>query len=103
MSEHPIPVGIFAASSIVPQIEFAAGIEHLKKFGFDPRIDPQVAKHHFMFPGSDEERAEAIYRFALNPTIPVLWAALSVPDWNRFFGVLWLRGPMLPDPLHALA
>ena len=58
--KHGIPVGIFAASSIVPQIEFSIGIEHLKKFGFDPRIDEQVGKHHFMFPGTDEERARAI-------------------------------------------
>jgi muramoyltetrapeptide carboxypeptidase len=88
MSEQSFPVGIFAASSIVPEIEFAAGIEHLKKFGFDPRIDPQVRKHHFMFPGSDEERAEAIYRFAVNPTIPVLWAARGGYGAGRLLPIL---------------
>ena len=67
-----IPVGIFAASSIVPQIEFAAGIEHLTQFGFDPRVHEQVHHRHFIFPGDDESRAQAIYGLALEPSIPVL-------------------------------
>ena len=88
MSEHPTPVGIFAASSIVPQIEFAAGIEHLRKFGFDPRVAPQVSAHHFMFPGGDEERAEAIFGFAQDPTIPVLWAARGGYGAGRLLPIL---------------
>ena len=83
-----IPVGIFAASSIVPQIEFAAGIEHLKKFGFDPRIDPQVNEHHFIFPGDDESRADAIYRLALDPAIPILWAARGGYGAGRLLPIL---------------
>src|SRR5690349_9411111 len=74
-SAKPIPVGIFAASSIVPQIEFAAGIEHLKQFGFEPRVHAQVHQRHFIFPGDDESRAAAIYEMAVDPSIPVLWAA----------------------------
>src|SRR6266550_4247873 len=73
--EQRIRVGIFAASSIVPEIEFDAGIEHLKRFGFDPVIHEQVRAHHFMFPGDDESRAQAVYGFANDPTIEVLWAA----------------------------
>ena len=86
--ERKTPVGIFAASSIVPQIEFAAGIEHLKKFGFDPRIDPQVNEHHFIFPGDDESRADAIYRLALDPTIPILWAARGGYGAGRLLPIL---------------
>lgn len=88
MSDQIRPVGIFAASSIVPQIEFAAGIEHLKKFGFDPRIAAQVSKHHFMFPGDDEERAQAIYDLALDPSIPVLWAARGGYGAGRLLPIL---------------
>jgi muramoyltetrapeptide carboxypeptidase LdcA involved in peptidoglycan recycling len=55
--------------------EFDAGVEHLRKFGFDPRIESQVAEDNFIFPGADDARAEAIYRLALDPTIPILWAA----------------------------
>src|SRR4051812_25065367 len=82
------PVGIFAASSIVPQIEFDAGIEHLKKAGFDPRIDPQVHQHHFMFPGDDEARAAAMYNFAVDPAIPVLWAARGGYGAGRLLPIL---------------
>jgi muramoyltetrapeptide carboxypeptidase len=71
----PVPVGIFAASSIVPPVEFQAGVEHLKTFGFEPRVHAQVGAAHFMFPGDDETRTRAIYDFATDPTVPILWAA----------------------------
>lgn len=83
-----IPVGIFAASSIVPPIEFAVGIEHLKKFGFEPRIAEQVLAHHFMFPGTDESRAQSIYDFAMDPTIQVLWAARGGYGAGRLLPIL---------------
>jgi muramoyltetrapeptide carboxypeptidase len=69
------PVGIFAASSIVPQIEFNAGVTHLRASGFEPRLESQVTSAEFLFPGSDEARAEAIYRLATDPSLRVLWAA----------------------------
>ena len=68
-------VGIFAASSVVPKLEFDAGVEHLREFGFDPRIEAQVTTEHFLFPGTDAARAEAIHRLALDPSVDVLWAA----------------------------
>src|SRR5438067_12574578 len=83
-----VPVGIFAASSIVPQIEFEAGVAHLRKFGFEPRVEAQVSHHHFMFPGDDESRAGAIYRLALAPTIPVLWAARGGYGAGRLLAIL---------------
>ena len=71
----PIRVGIFAASSVVPEVEFAGGIEHLRKHGFDPVIHAQVPKHHFSFAGNDIDRAGAIYEYAIDPSLPILWAA----------------------------
>jgi muramoyltetrapeptide carboxypeptidase len=68
-------VGIFAASSIVPEVEFARGVEHLKRFGFEPVVHEQVRHAAFMFPGSDESRATAIFDYGMDPAIPVLWAA----------------------------
>jgi muramoyltetrapeptide carboxypeptidase len=70
-----LPIGIFAASSVVPQVEFGAGVEHLKANGFDPRVESQVSTEHFMFAGSDDERAGAIYRLAVDPSLQILWAA----------------------------
>ncbi|MEO6436819.1 MAG: LD-carboxypeptidase [Tepidisphaeraceae bacterium] len=84
----PLPIGIFAASSIVPPIEFQAGIEFLSKSGFDPRTAEQVLKHDFIFAGSDEERAEAIYRLAIDPSIPILWAARGGYGAGRLLPIL---------------
>jgi muramoyltetrapeptide carboxypeptidase len=72
---QPIPVGIFAGSSVVPQIEFRAGVEHLRKNGFEPRIQSQVLAEEFIFPGSDAERARAFHELATDPSISILWAA----------------------------
>ena len=82
------PVGIFAASSIVPKLEFDAGVEHLKANGFDPRVAPQVGGAHFMFPGNDDERAEALYSFAIDPAVPVLWAARGGYGAGRLLPIL---------------
>lgn len=70
-----VSIGIFAASSVVPQIEFGIGIEHLKAHGFAPRIQPQVSSEHFIFAGSDEDRARSLYQLAVDPSMQILWAA----------------------------
>lgn len=88
MAGDNIKVGIFAASSIVPHVEFTAGVEHLRKFGFDPIVNAQVSKHHFMFPGSDEDRAESIYGFAKDPSVNVLWAARGGYGAGRLLPIL---------------
>src|SRR4051812_8633532 len=75
MRDNSMPVGIFAASSIVPQVEFRAGVEHLRANGFDPRIESQVTAAEFLFPGSDEARANTMYGLATDPSLGVLWAA----------------------------
>jgi muramoyltetrapeptide carboxypeptidase len=75
VSEMIVPVGIFAASSVVPQIEFGVGIEHLKAHGFEPRVESQVSAEHFIFAGSDDERALSLYRLAVDPALRILWAA----------------------------
>src|SRR4051794_35860672 len=84
----PIRVGIFAASSVVPRVEFHLGIEHLTRHGFEPMVAAQVSKQVFLFPGTDEERAEAIYNFAKDPTIPILWAARGGYGAGRLLPIL---------------
>ena len=81
-------IGIFAASSVVPEVEFAAGAEHLRANGFEPVIHPQVWSQKFIFPGSDEERASAIFELATNPSIPVLWAARGGYGAGRLLPIL---------------
>jgi muramoyltetrapeptide carboxypeptidase len=81
-------VGIFAGSSCVPEVEFAAGLEHLRANGFEPVIHPQVWGQKFIFPGSDEDRAGAIYDFAINDSVPILWAARGGYGAGRLLPIL---------------
>ncbi|MGB7158720.1 MAG: LD-carboxypeptidase [Tepidisphaeraceae bacterium] len=68
-------VGLFAASSVVPMVEFERGVSHLRASGFEPVVHEQVPKQHFTFAGADDERAAALYAQANDSTLPVLWAA----------------------------
>jgi muramoyltetrapeptide carboxypeptidase len=70
-----IRVGVVAASSTVPQVEFAIGIDHLRSAGFDVTVHPQVAEHHFTFAGTDQRRAQALYEYAIDPDFDVIWMA----------------------------
>lgn len=68
-------IGVVAPASPVGQIELNAGVEHLRKLGLDVKVHPQTAKQHFIFSGTDKERAEAFYEYASDPSIDVIWAA----------------------------
>src|SRR4051794_2245356 len=87
-AHRTLRVGIFAASSPVPEIEFAAGIDHLRASGFEPVVHAQVPKQHFTFAGPDEERAGAIYEYATDPSIDVLWAARGGYGAGRLLPIL---------------
>jgi muramoyltetrapeptide carboxypeptidase len=70
-----ISVGIVAASSVVPRAEFALGVAHLRDNGFDVTVHPQVLAQHFTFAGTDEQRANALFDFASDDSLDVIWAA----------------------------
>ncbi len=74
-AEAKTRIGIFAASSTVPMIEFERGVQHLRESGFEPIVHAQVSKQHFTFAGTDEQRVTALFEYAMDRTIPVLWAA----------------------------
>ncbi|HEX3358226.1 MAG TPA: hypothetical protein VHS31_14735, partial [Tepidisphaeraceae bacterium] len=57
-------IGIFAASSIVPVAELNLGVALLEDYGFEVFVHPQVLGRHFIYPGTDVERAEAFYEMA---------------------------------------
>src|SRR5689334_5353815 len=68
-------IGIVAASSVVPPVEFEAGVAHLRDNGFDVRVHGAVLRQHFTFAGTDEQRAGALVEFAHDPAIDVVWLA----------------------------
>ncbi len=70
-----VRVGIIAPSSKVPEVEFELGLEVLREHGIEPVVHPQVLESHLFFAGTDESRAEALWNFAFQSNLPVLWAA----------------------------
>ncbi|HEV8377581.1 MAG TPA: LD-carboxypeptidase, partial [Tepidisphaeraceae bacterium] len=74
MSQTP-RVGILATSSCVPQVELHMGLQCLHDAGFATVVHEQCSQQSFTFAGTDEERAEAIWEFATDHSIDILWCA----------------------------
>jgi muramoyltetrapeptide carboxypeptidase len=68
-------VGILATSSCVPQVELHIGLQKLHDAGFQTVVHEQCSKQSFTFAGTDEERAQALWEFATQDTIDILWCA----------------------------
>lgn len=68
-------IGVAAPASPVGQIELANGVEALRKRGFDVVVHPNCAKQHFLFAGTDVDRATAFYELAKDRSIEAIWAA----------------------------
>jgi len=68
-------VGVVAPSSVTGQVELELGLEFLRAAGFDVVRHPQCGAEHFTFAGTDEQRAAAIWQFATDSSIEVLWCA----------------------------
>ena len=81
-------VGIFAASSIVPVAEFNLGMVILKEQGFEVTVHPQVLAKHYMYPGTDEARATALYDFACDDKTEILWSARGGYGASRLMPML---------------
>lgn len=72
--DHP-SVGIFAPSSPVGSVELGAGVAFLRDQGFKVTVHPQTKAESFIFAGTDDARAGALYELAMDPKIDVVWAA----------------------------
>ncbi|MEM8783825.1 MAG: LD-carboxypeptidase [Planctomycetota bacterium] len=68
-------VGIFTPASPIGPIELDMGVEVMRAAGFDVTVHDQAAAQHFIFAGTDEQRAGALWDLAVDDTIDVLWCA----------------------------
>jgi muramoyltetrapeptide carboxypeptidase len=68
-------IGVVAPSSKLPMIEFRMGLDKLREAGMNPIVHPQCKKNHLFFAGTDEERAQAFFEYAVDPRFSVVWAA----------------------------
>lgn len=70
-----ISVGIVAPSSVLPKVELRIGLERLQSSGFTLKVHPQCRRRHRFFAGSDSERAQAFYGYAVDSSLDVIWCA----------------------------
>ena len=68
-------IGIVAPASPVGQIELANGVARLRQHGLDVVVHPQTAQQHFLFAGTDRQRAQAFFDFASDASIDAIWCA----------------------------
>ncbi|OFZ18589.1 MAG: hypothetical protein A2X94_01470 [Bdellovibrionales bacterium GWB1_55_8] len=68
-------VGIVAPSFQVPQAEFELGLEKLREENWFFKVHPQCRRAYRYFAGTDEERAQAFFEYAQDPSIDIVWCA----------------------------
>src|SRR4051812_8625042 len=81
-------VGIMAPSSVVPAMEFEEGTNFLRESGFNLRVHDQVMRQHFTFAGNDEDRAGALFEYAMDPQIDIVWCARGGYGATRLLPIL---------------
>jgi muramoyltetrapeptide carboxypeptidase len=75
MMSRNLSIGFVAASSVVPRLELEAGVERLKREGFETFVHPHCFEAHFTFAGDDRQRADALWQVATDDRLGVVWMA----------------------------
>ena len=105
MELAPTPVSIIAPSSVVPQVELSMGIQRLRFAGLSPYVHPQCSAEQFVFAGTDQQRAAALFDVARDPQYPILWAARGGYGATRLLPLLdqltQQHGPPPPGKLYV--
>ncbi len=81
-------IGIVSLCSATPQVELSLGVDRLTEAGFEVRVHPQSAEQHYWFAGKDESRAGALYEFAHDPEVDVIWSARGGSGGPRLLPIL---------------
>lgn len=81
-------IGIVTPCSATPQVELSLGVDRLTDAGFNVRVHPQCAKQHYWFAGKDHERAEALFDFAHDPEIDIVWSGRGGSGGPRLLPIL---------------
>ncbi|MEM7577786.1 MAG: LD-carboxypeptidase [Planctomycetota bacterium] len=68
-------VGIFTPASPIGSVELEMGVDVLRDAGFEITVHDQAAAQHFIFAGTDQQRAGAFWDFATDEAIDVVWCA----------------------------
>ena len=81
-------LGFLLHRRLCPVAEFNLGMVILKEQGFEVTVHPQVLAKHYMYPGTDEARATALYEFACDDKTEILWSARGGYGASRLMPML---------------
>lgn len=87
MPKLPV-IGIITPCSATPQVELALGVDRLTAAGFDVRVHRQCAEQHYWFAGRDQVRADALFEYAQDPEIDVIWSGRGGSGGPRLLPIL---------------
>jgi muramoyltetrapeptide carboxypeptidase len=87
MSDLPV-IGIIAPCSATPGVELSLGVDRLIEAGFEVRVHPQCGERHYWFAGDDRARAGALYEYACDPGIDVVWSSRGGSGGPRLLPIL---------------
>ncbi len=86
--QDQLTIGVLCPCSVTPQIELALGVDRLTAAGLNVKVHPQCASQHLWFAGKDRERAQALFDFAHDDSIDVLWSGRGGSGGPRLLPVL---------------
>ncbi len=91
MGDHAVmatSIGIFTPASPIGRIELEMGVEVLEAAGFGVTVHDQALAQHFIYAGTDEQRAGALWDLATDPAIDVLWCSRGGYGCTRLLPLL---------------
>ncbi len=68
-------VGVFTPASPVGEVELGMGVDVLREHGFAVTAHEQALAQQFIFAGTDEQRAGALWDLATDDSIDIAWCA----------------------------
>jgi len=101
---EPSVIGIVSPCSVTPPVELALGVDRLTEAGFDVRVHRQCTDQHAWFAGEDKVRAEALFQYAQDPAMDVIWSGRGgsgAPRLLAFLDELTARHGKPPKKLLA--
>jgi muramoyltetrapeptide carboxypeptidase len=72
----------------VPRVELDLGVERLRNSGFQVRVDARCKRKHFLFAGTDSERAQALIEAAWDSPEQIVWCARGGYGANHLLSYL---------------
>jgi len=81
-------IGVITPCSATPQVELSLGVDRLTAGGLSVKVHEQCASQHLWFAGRDEQRAQALFDFAHDDSIDVLWSGRGGSGGPRLLPIL---------------